>query len=87
MVVVVEAMKYCWTVVQILIHGMKMVLPHFIIPSGGKKGISVYPWRSVKVTRLLLMYGAIIDAKDNEGRTLLQLALELGRHDMAACLF
>jgi ankyrin repeat protein len=42
---------------------------------------------TVEGTRLLLKHGAIIDAEDNEGRTPLQLALEHGRHDIAACLF
>jgi ankyrin repeat protein len=41
---------------------------------------------TVEGTRLLLKYGAIIDAEDNKGRTPLQLALEHGRHDMVACL-
>jgi ankyrin repeat protein len=41
---------------------------------------------TVEGTRLLLKHGAIIDAEDNEGRTPLQLALEHGRHDIAACL-
>jgi ankyrin repeat protein len=41
---------------------------------------------TVEGTRLLLKYGAIIDAEDYEGRTPLQLALEYGRHDMVACL-
>ena len=41
---------------------------------------------TVEGTRLLLKYGAIIDAEDYEGRTPLQLALEHGRHEMAACL-
>jgi ankyrin repeat protein len=41
---------------------------------------------TVEGTRLLLKHGAIIDAEDNEGRTSLQLALEHGRHDIAACL-
>ena len=41
---------------------------------------------TVEGTRLLLKYGAIIDAEDNEGRTPLQLALEHGRDDIAACL-
>jgi uncharacterized protein len=43
-------------------------------------------WGSVESTRLLLKYGAIIDSKDNEGRTPLQLALEHGRQDIATCL-
>ena len=41
---------------------------------------------TVEGTRLLPKYGAIIDAEDNEGRTPLQLALEHGRDDIAACL-
>jgi ankyrin repeat protein len=41
---------------------------------------------TVEGTRLLLKYGAIIDAGDNEGRTPLQLALEHGREDIATCL-
>jgi len=41
---------------------------------------------TVEGTRLLLEHGAIIDAEDNEGRTPLRLALEHGRHDIAACL-
>jgi len=41
---------------------------------------------TVEGTRLLLKHGAIIDAEDNESRTPLQLALEHGRHDIAACL-
>jgi ankyrin repeat protein len=36
--------------------------------------------------RLLLKHGAIIDAEDKEGRTPLQLALELGRDNIATCL-
>ena len=41
---------------------------------------------TVEGTPLLLKHGAIIDAEDNEGRTPLQLGLEHGRHDIAACL-
>ena len=41
---------------------------------------------TVEGTRLLLKHGAIIDAVDNEGRTPLQLALDHGRHEIAACL-
>ena len=41
---------------------------------------------TVEGTRLLLKHGAIIDAADNEGRTPLQLALDHGRHEIAACL-
>ena len=41
---------------------------------------------TVEGTRLLLKHGAIIEAEDNQGRTPLQLALEHGRHDIAACL-
>jgi ankyrin repeat protein len=41
---------------------------------------------TVEGARLLLKYGAIIDAEDNKGRTSLQLALERDRHDIAACL-
>jgi ankyrin repeat protein len=41
---------------------------------------------TVEGTHLLLKHGAIIDAEDKEGRTSLQLALEHGRHDIAACL-
>ena len=36
--------------------------------------------------RLLLKYGAIIDAEDDKGKTPLQLALEHGHDDVAACL-
>ena len=43
-------------------------------------------WGSVEGTRLLLKYGAIIDAEDNEGRTPLQLALDNDRQDIVACL-
>ena len=41
---------------------------------------------TVEGTRLLLKYGAIIDAEDNKGRTPLQLALEYGHDDIAKCL-
>ena len=41
---------------------------------------------TVEGTRLLLKHGAIIDAKDDDGKTPLQLALEHGRHDIATCL-
>jgi ankyrin repeat protein len=41
---------------------------------------------TVEGTRLLLKYGAIVDAEDNMGRTPLQLALEHGRDDIVACL-
>jgi cytohesin len=41
---------------------------------------------TVEGTRLLLKHGASFDAEDNKGRTPLQLALEHGRHDIAACL-
>ena len=44
------------------------------------------PKGKVEATRLLLDHGAISDAEDNEGRTALHLALENGRHDIAACL-
>jgi ankyrin repeat protein len=47
---------------------------------------TAYRHGSVEGARLLLKYGAIIDAEDNEGKTPLQLALEHGRHDMVACL-
>ena len=40
----------------------------------------------IECTRLLLKYGAIIDAEDNKGRTPLQLALDHDRQDIAACL-
>ena len=50
------------------------------------KGIYMVRNGTVEGTRLLLKYGAIIDAEDNEGRTPLQLALEHGCHDIAACL-
>jgi ankyrin repeat protein len=48
-------------------------------------------WKSfdletVEGTRLLLKYGAIIDAEDNDGKTPLQLALDHGHNDMATCL-
>jgi ankyrin repeat protein len=49
-------------------------------------GYNVVRNGTVEGTRLLLKHGAIIDAEDNEGRTPLQLALEHGRHDIAACL-
>jgi len=35
---------------------------------------------------LLLKHGALIDGKDNEGRTPMQLASEHGRNDIATCL-
>ncbi len=41
---------------------------------------------TVEGTRLLLKYGAIVDAEDKEGKTPLQLAFEHERHDIAACL-
>jgi ankyrin repeat protein len=41
---------------------------------------------TVEGTLLLLKHGAIIDAKDNKGRTALQLALEHKRKDIATCL-
>jgi ankyrin repeat protein len=37
-------------------------------------------------TRLLLKHGANIDAKDNKGRTALQVALENGRDEIAMVL-
>ena len=37
-------------------------------------------------SRLLLEHGADIRAKDNEGKTALQLALENGHHEMAKFL-
>ena len=40
----------------------------------------------VEGARLLLKHGAIIDAKNDEGKTPLQLALVNGRHDIATCL-
>ena len=49
-------------------------------------GSYVPTWGSVEGTCLLLQYGAIIDAEDNEGRTPLQVALEHDRRDIAACL-
>jgi ankyrin repeat protein len=41
---------------------------------------------TVEGTRLLLKYSAIIDAENNQGKTPLQLALDHGRDDIAACL-
>jgi ankyrin repeat protein len=41
---------------------------------------------TVEGTRLLLKYGAIIDAEDKEGKTPLQLALVHEHYDIAACL-
>jgi ankyrin repeat protein len=41
---------------------------------------------TVEGVRLLIKHGAIIDAEDNQGRTPLQLALDYGRDDIAACL-
>jgi ankyrin repeat protein len=46
----------------------------------------VYRHGSVEGARLLLKYGAIIDAEDSEGKTPLELASEHGHHDMVACL-
>ena len=51
----------------------------------GKDGYSTRAG-TVERTRLLLKYGAIIDAEDNRGRTLLQLALENGCEDIVTCL-
>lgn len=41
---------------------------------------------TVEGTRLLLKHGALVDAKDNEGRTPMQLALEHGHNDIVTCL-
>jgi ankyrin repeat protein len=41
---------------------------------------------TVEGTRLLLKHGAIIDTENNQGKTPLQLALDHGRDDIAACL-
>jgi ankyrin repeat protein len=54
--------------------------------SWNKKGRYIATKGTVEGTRLLLKHGAIIDVEDNKGRTPLQLALEHGRHDIAACL-
>ena len=41
---------------------------------------------TVEGTRLLLKHGALVDVKDNEGRTPMQLALEHGHNDIVTCL-
>ena len=51
-----------------------------------KKPAHVTRRGTVEGVCLLLKHGAIIDAEDNQGRTPLQLALEYGRDDIAACL-
>jgi ankyrin repeat protein len=51
-----------------------------------RKGISSRRQGTVEGTRLLLEYGAIVDVKDNEGRTPLKLAMEHGCHAIEACL-
>ena len=51
-----------------------------------RKGISTRRQGTVEGTRLLLEYGAIVDVKDNEGRTPLKLAMEHGCHAIEACL-
>ena len=40
----------------------------------------------VDIVQVLLDHGAIIDAEDDEGKTPLQLALEMGYDDIATCL-
>jgi len=44
------------------------------------------PGGTVGGTRLLLKYGATIDAEDETGKTPLQVASERGREDIATCL-
>ena len=51
-----------------------------------KRASYKYRQGTVEGTRLLIKHGAIVDAEDDEGKTPLQLALEHGRHDIAACL-
>jgi ankyrin repeat protein len=79
--------RCCWTTGRILMRGDKddatplhhsswWTRSHYARLARGQS----------KVRSLLLKHGAIIDAEDDEGRTPLQLALEHGRHDIAACL-